>query len=182
MEKQNYDNFSISVHWLIAILTIGLFCLGLWMVELNYYDDWYYLGPWWHTGLGVFVALLVLSRLVWRFIRQPLAQINSIPCWQSFIAKLVHGLLELCILTIVLTGYFIVTAKGDAVDVFGWFSVPALILGYDQYVDLAGKIHLWAAYLLIGLVGVHALAALKHHFINRDVTLLRMFGLNKGEF
>ncbi len=181
MQKQNYDIISISIHWFIAILIIGLFFLGLWMVDLGYYDDWYYLGPWWHTGLGVVVFLLFFCRFAWRFLRMPLTPI-AMPNWQRLAAKSVHIILELLLLTIALTGYFMVTAKGDGLDLFGWLTIPAVITGFEDYVDLTGLIHLWAAYTIIGFASLHALAALKHHFINKDSTLLRMLGLNKGDF
>lgn len=103
------------------------------------------------------------------------------PKWQYFAAKSVHIILELLIAVIAITGYFMVTAKGDGLDLFGWITIPAMLTGYDDYVDLAGLIHLWAAYAIIGFASLHALAALKHHFINKDSTLLRMLGLNKGE-
>jgi cytochrome b561 len=178
--KHNYDIISISIHWLIALLTIGLFCLGLWMVDLGYYDDWYYRAPWWHTGLGIVVFALFVMRFWWRFIRKPLPAI-SMPRWQNLAAKSVHFILEMLLLVIALTGYFMVTAKGDGLSVFDWFVIPAYIKGYAEYVDTAGLIHLWAAYSVIGFASLHALAALKHHFINKDATLLRMIGFNKGE-
>ncbi len=179
-KTSSFDFLSISLHWLIAVLTIGLFILGLWMVDLGYYDDWYYLGPWWHTGLGVFVFSLIMIRLAWRIFRLTPDPINSIPNWQQIVAKCVHQLLDIGLIIIAITGYFMVTAKGDSLTVFDWFSLPALILDKDTYVDMAGLIHLWGAYILMGFAALHALAALKHHFINKDSTLLRMIGLKKG--
>jgi len=179
MRILNYDIISMSLHWLIAILTISLFFLGLWMVDLGYYDDWYYLGPWWHTGLGIVTLALVLFRLVWRIKRAAPPEI-SMPNWQRVSAKCIHHFLDFSIILIALAGYFIVTAKGDGLDVFGWFTLPALVTGFDAYADVAGKIHLWASYIVIGFAVIHALAALKHHFINKDSTLLQMLRLNKG--
>ncbi|WP_409990565.1 cytochrome b [Cellvibrio sp.] len=40
--------------------------------------------------------------------------------------------------------------------------------------DRAGKIHKYVAWGLIALVALHAIAALFHHFIKRDKTLVRM--------
>ena len=59
---------------------------------------------------------------------------------------------------------------------FGLFSVPASIQGLPNQEDIAGEIHEILAWTLMGLVALHALAALKHHFIDRDATLLRMLG------
>jgi cytochrome b561 len=77
-----------------------------------------------------------------------------------------------------LSGYLISTADGRAIDVFNLFSVPALVSGFDNQEDIAGLVHQIIAYSLIALVVLHALAALKHHFIDRDRTLKRM--LNPG--
>ena len=69
------------------------------------------------------------------------------------------------------------TADGRGIEVFNWFEVPALPALIEQQEDVAGLVHYWLATSLIVLAGVHALAALKHHFINKDKTLLRMLGM-----
>ncbi|TCT19400.1 cytochrome b561-like protein [Thiobaca trueperi] len=74
------------------------------------------------------------------------------------------------------SGYLISTADGRSLDVFGLFSVPAILTGLPDQADLAGEVHLVLAIALVTLAAVHALAALKHHFIDRDATLLRMLG------
>ena len=56
------------------------------------------------------------------------------------------------------------------------FEVPALVTNVDNLEDRAGDVHEWLAYTLIALVTLHAGAAVKHHFIDRDDTLKRMLG------
>jgi cytochrome b561 len=80
-------------------------------------------------------------------------------------------------LIIVISGYVMVTAKGDGLSVFDWFTIPAFISNKPAWVDPAGAIHLWAAYFLIAMATVHAMAAIKHHFIDRDSTLKQMLGI-----
>jgi cytochrome b561 len=176
-----YDVFSITLHWLVAVFTVALFASGLWMVDLGYYDDWYYKAPWWHTGIGIVTALLVILRWCWTYLRTAPAAITSIPRWQHHIAKLVHTLMNLAIILLLITGYLVVTAKGDSLSVFDWFSIPALISLQSNTVTIAGLIHLYSAYFIITLASFHALAAIKHHVIDKDATLLRMLGLNRGE-
>jgi cytochrome b561 len=77
------------------------------------------------------------------------------------------------------SGYLISTADGRAIAVFDWFSVPALISDLPAQEDIAGLIHRWLAYLMMGLVLLHAAAALKHHFINKDNTLRKMLRAKK---
>jgi cytochrome b561 len=76
-----------------------------------------------------------------------------------------------------LAGYLISTADGRAIEVFGLFNVPALVTGIPNMEDSAGQAHLVLAISLISLATLHALAALKHHFFDRDQTLRRMLGL-----
>ena len=74
------------------------------------------------------------------------------------------------------SGYLISTADGRPIAVFDWFEVPALITSIPDQADVAGLIHEYLAWALLIFSAVHALAALKHHFIDRDPTLKRMFG------
>lgn len=86
------------------------------------------------------------------------------------------ALLYVLLLVLLLSGYLISTADGKPISVFGWFEVPALFSGAGQQADLAGDVHLWLAWSLVLLSALHALAALKHHFVDRDTTLKRMLG------
>lgn len=178
---RRYDGFSILLHWTIALFTIVLFASGIWMVDLGYYDDWYYEAPWWHKGIGVLTMMLVATRLIWQRVRTSPPRILSIPDWQHYTALLVHGLMNLSILILFVSGYLIVTAKGDPLAVFDWFSIPALVTDQQGWSDWTGKAHRWSGWFVIILASLHALAALKHHFMDRDGTLKRMLAIKSGE-
>lgn len=92
-------------------------------------------------------------------------------------AGVVHGLLYLMLFVIVISGYLISTAKGQGISVFGWFEIPASITGLTNQADRAGAVHYWVAIGVLGLAALHALGALKHHFLDRDDTLRRMLGM-----
>ncbi len=72
------------------------------------------------------------------------------------------------------TGYLISTSAGDGISMFGWFDVPAVLPRSDWIRDLAVELHFYLAYTTAMLVAIHVLAALKHHFVDRDATLRRM--------
>ncbi|MNI77466.1 hypothetical protein D3C73_1337610 [compost metagenome] len=91
-------------------------------------------------------------------------------------ARFGHGFLYLSLFAVLIAGYLISTAEGVGIPVFGLFEVPALVSGLPDQADTAGVIHLYLAWVLVIFSGLHALAALKHHFIDRDVTLKRMLG------
>jgi cytochrome b561 len=92
------------------------------------------------------------------------------------LSSLGHGLLYAGIFLVMISGYLISTAKGRGVSVFDLFEIPAFITGLPNQADLAGAVHFYVAWGLVLLAGLHALAALKHHFIDRDATLKRMLG------
>src|SRR5690554_5438622 len=74
------------------------------------------------------------------------------------------------------SGYLITTADGSSISVSGLFDVPSLTGRVKGMEDTAGAVHYSSTWALVGLAGLHALAALKHHSIDRDETLRRMSG------
>jgi len=173
----NYGLIAILLHWLVAVAAIGLFVLGFWMVELDYYDDWYHAAPALHKSIGMSLLLIFLIRIFWT-----LTNIKPSPLSRHLLeriaAKWMHVLLLLFLFLVLVSGYLIPTAEGKAVNVFSIFSVPAVLYGFDQQENLAGRLHQVLAYLLVGLVFLHGLAALKHHFFNKDQTLMRMLRIH----
>ncbi|CUA86316.1 cytochrome b [Pseudidiomarina woesei] len=168
----SYGWLAIAIHWVSALLVIGLFALGYWMLTLSYYDPWYRLGPWWHKSIGISLLVITLVRSIWKFYTvspQPLGA-----RWEQLGAKLGHGIIYALLFVTMISGYLISTADGRGISVFDWFEVPALITGIPNQEDLAGLVHWYAALALVIVAAGHALAALKHHFINRDDTLKRM--------
>lgn len=171
-----YGWVAIALHWLMAPAIIGLFALGWWMRQLSYYDPWYRQGPELHKGIGIILLCLLLARLAWKLLNPSPAAEAGTPRWQAALARLAHGAIYLLLLSIMLSGYLISTADGRPIDVFGLFEVPATIRGIEGQEDIAGDVHEILAWSLMALVALHALAALKHHFIDRDATLRKMLG------
>lgn len=168
---------TITIHWLSALTVVGMFALGLWMVELTYYDDWYKKGPSLHKSIGITLFLLTLGRIVWRLQNITPDHLAAHKIWERKVAGIVHLLLYLLLFGVMISGYLISTADGRGIEFFGLFEIPATVQGLENQEDTAGVIHLILASTLIGIVLLHAGAALKHHFIDRDLTLRRMLGL-----
>ncbi len=168
---------AILLHWLTAGVVIGLFLLGDWMVELTYYDPWYKTAPWLHKSSGVLLFVLTVARLLWRSGTPSPAPLASHTPLERRAASTVHHLLYLLLVAVMLSGYLISSADGRGIEVFGWFEVPATLHGIAQQEEIAGTIHRLLTYTLIAVALLHALAALKHHFFDKDRTLKRMLGL-----
>ena len=172
-----YGLMAIVLHWLVALVVIGMFALGVWMTGLTYYDEWYKRGPDIHRSIGILLFLVMLVRVGWRLFNVKPNDEPGIGALQARLAHSVHLLLYGLIFAMIISGYLISTADGRPVDVFGLFSVPATITGVDNMEDMAGKVHWYLAVTLISLVVIHSAAALKHHFIDRDRTLKKMLGV-----
>lgn len=177
--RERFGWVSIVIHWLMAIAIIGMFALGIWMVDLNYYDDWYHRAPWVHRSVGMLLFFLLLFRLGWR-LTNPVPEILG-QWWERLIAIWVHRGHYLFMFAVIISGYLISTAYGRGVEVFDWFEVPALLDADKGRESSAGFIHMLLAWGFMGYICMHAAAALKHHLIDKDATLLRMLGLSKTE-
>ncbi len=170
-----YGLVSVLLHWSMAIAFIGMYAVGLWMVDLDYYDSWYHRAPELHKSIGIILVLLMAARLVWNRL-QPRPQGLGASLALKRIAHGLHHVFYLLVLLMFISGYLISTAKGKGIDVFELFSIPALLPENQDRGDLAGDIHEIMGHLFIGLALLHAGAALKHHFLDRDATLIRMLG------
>lgn len=174
--EKTYGAVSIVLHWLMAVALIGMYFVGDYMVELEYYDRLYHTLPGLHKEVGVLLGALLLVRVTWA-IAQPRPQIvGNAPAFTHTLGKLGHLTLYGLLIVMLISGYLISTAKGHGINVFNWFEVPALLPQNKERGEFAGEIHEIAGTLFILLVGVHALAAFIHHFYWKDNTLTRMSG------
>ena len=170
--KNAYGWVTRFLHWGMALAIFSMFGLGIWMRGLDYYSPYYKTAPDLHKSVGLVLLGLLVVRFIWR-------QINAVPSddhlsWVERIAShLTHLAFYAVLLIIMLSGYLISTADGRGIEVFGLFEVPSI---YQQrgLEDTAGFIHEWLAWGVMALAAIHVAAALKHHFLDKDVTLTRM--------
>ena len=163
------------LHWLVAVAVFGLFALGFWMVGLNYYSSWYRTAPDLHKSIGILLLLIMLLRVLWRFVSPAPAPLASQGRLTRIAARLGHSLLYSALFVVMVSGYLLSTADGRPIGVRPVRRAGAYHLHCGP-ADRAGLVHEYAAWALVILAVVHALAALKHHFIDRDATLMRMLG------
>ncbi|ANO35256.1 cytochrome b [Vibrio breoganii] len=174
---KTYNRTARIIHWISAVTVIGMFAVGWWMVDLNYYSEWYQTAPFWHKSIGIILAGLTIFRVVWKAITgAPKVEGNA---FEVKAAKSAHHLMYLLLFVLFASGYLISTEDGRGISVFDWFEVPGLGKLFEGQADLAGTVHYYVAFALIGLAAIHALAALKHHFIDKDDTLRKMIGGSK---
>lgn len=171
---EHYGLVTKLLHWVTALLIIGLIALGWWMVDLSYFDRYYQSSLSAHRALGMLVFVLGILTLAWRGLSPSPQAVASLKPWERVLGHAMHHLLFFMVLAIPLSGYLISTSAGQAIDVFGWFEIPAVVKVGSGLRDIAIDIHFYLAYATAILVCMHAGAALKHQLIDRDGTLARM--------
>jgi cytochrome b561 len=170
--KTRFGIVAILFHWVIAILIIGLLAVGLYMVSLPFgLEKLKFYG--WHKECGLLVLFLAFFRLFWR-----LTNVNPqlvLPWLEKFAARSMHWAFYSFLFAMPITGWLITSAAGIPATFFGLFTLPNLVAANPQKLALFEQIHQWLGYALIAAICLHTAAALKHHFINKDDILRRMF-------
>lgn len=173
MNATRYTATAIGLHWLMAVLILGMFGVGLYMTGLPLSPTKLQIYSW-HKWAGVTAFLLVLLRIVWRATHRPPALPAAMPRWQQLAAHGGHALLYLLMVAIPLTGWLMSSAKGFQTVYFGVLPIPDLLAKDKELGDLLRDVHATLNFLMIAIVAGHVGAALKHHFIDRDDILTRM--------
>lgn len=171
--ENSYGRVAIFMHWLIALLVFWSIFLGLYMTRIDTSPLQLKLFRW-HKEFGVLILILVSLRLGWRFINIT-PSLAELPLWERAAARAVHWLFYLLLLTLPIIGWLASSAAGIPVSFFGLFTLPDLISANEETRILLMTTHKWLAYTLIAFIGLHIAAALKHHFVDKDEILRRMF-------
>ncbi len=150
MIRDSHHNFgiiSIFFHWLSAGLTLFLFGLGVYLTSYGYYSGDYLQYAHLHYALGIILFGLVTIRLLWRLTsKTPKTLVNSLPTKMGI--SLSKFLLYVFLFTILVSGYFICTAEGQSINVFGLFQIPSVMLLETAQLNLAGLTHKYIAWVL----------------------------------
>ena len=171
---QRYTKTAMLLHWLIALMIVSAFFLGLTMVDIPGFTPTKLKYFSWHKWLGVTVLALAAVRLLWRQANRPPAPLVSIPPWQHKVADGVHYLLYFLMFAGPISGYLYGSAAGVPVVYLKLIPLPAIIGPDPELKAILKTVHYVLVMTMAGVVVGHALAALKHHFIDRDITLKRM--------
>lgn len=183
-----YNAVAKTFHWLMATLIVCMLLLGVIMTTGDILDGHgKSVALRIHESVGMIVLGLGLLRLTWRFLNPPPPLPSSIPRWERVAAHVGHAVLYVLLIAMPLVGWTIISTMPHNALFFGLFPIPNL----PVLPDLPNKkdiraifenIHWTLAWVIVAFVTLHAGAALKHHFIERDDILLRMTPRYLGRF
>ena len=170
-----YTGAAIALHWITALLIVANLVLGISMVRLPLSPQklqWYF----WHKSIGLTIFLLTSLRLLWRLWR-PAPSPVPMPDWQRRASKISHAALYVLLFVIPLSGWIYSSSTGVQVVYLGLFPLPDLVAKDRALAAVLRATHLTLNAALFALICVHAGAALRHHFVERDEVLHRMLPL-----
>jgi cytochrome b561 len=166
-----YGSGAISFHWTVAALIVFLGALGLLFDDIAKDSR-----PFWinvHGCVGLIYFALVIARLVWRAKHTPPDLPSDVGEFSRRSSAAVHHLLYATMVLIPVFGIIAFVWHGRAFD-YGLFQLNFGVASNRSIFHAAETIHQWLAYGLFGLAGMHAAAAIWHHFGLRDGVLMRM--------
>ena len=176
--KNGYTMTAKVLHWLMALAIICMFGFGFYVGNLP-------LSPQklqflsYHKWTGVTLFTLALVRLSWRIMHRPPALPSHMGKVEQLVAHAGHCVLYLLMFSIPLSGWLMSSAKGFQTVLFGVLPLPDLIGKDRELGHLLQTVHLGLNLILAAVVVGHVLAALKHHFKDRDDVLTRMMLISK---
>lgn len=169
----HYTPVAKILHWTIAALIIVQFVLAHLaedapskMQQLALYAR--------HKSFGMTILMLAVMRLVWRLFNRPPELPPAMKPYERRLAQLGHWALYTLLFVMPLAGWLMSSARGFTVSWFGLFSFPDLIARNQAHFETFKEIHESLAKVLFFLAILHVLAALKHHFWDKDDVLRRM--------
>ncbi|MFW5927126.1 MAG: cytochrome b [Wenzhouxiangella sp.] len=178
--ERSYGLVSQSFHWLVVAL-IGFQYVWAWRIgeteglraRLELVTQ--------HKTIGMAVLVLAASRLLWRLLNRPPPLPGHMQPWERLAAKAGHWLLYALIFAQPLSGWLYSSAAGYGEYWWGPIEIPSPVSSSEDLEALFAGTHEFLGVALLVVAGVHALAALRHHFLLRDDVLKRMLPIWRKE-
>lgn len=167
-----YGGIARALHWLVVALLACQFVTAALLPDIKVdtpVDAIISL----HFSLGIVIAATMIVRLAQR-LRHPVAVAPGAPAWERVLARSLHVVFYLVLIVGPFLGWAAASAHSVPVSLFGLITLPPIAPRKAAWGLVAGDIHGYAMWTLLGLIGAHAAAALWHHFVRRDDVLRRM--------
>ena len=171
---EGYGAIPQSLHWFTVILVAIAWALGT-------FDDVLPKGPARAAGLfvhilaGLAILAALVARVLWRMVDPPPpSESTKLGVWVDRAGQLAHYALYALLIAVPIAGIVLQFARGDALPLFGLAEIPSPWVADRAYARSVKEVHEVLANALVILAAFHAAAALVHHWVFRDRTLVRM--------
>jgi cytochrome b561 len=173
-DSKGYGTVARLLHWIIAILLLLQIPAGIAMVSepLTAWTAPVYI---FHKGSGAVLLVLVLARAAWRLTHRPPPFPDYMPPLEQRIANATHVAIYVVLVVMVVSGYVHVIGGGYPIEMLDALGVPPLIPNVPRLANAVLPVHQFGAFVLVGLVAVHIAAVMRHHLIERNPVLRRMW-------
>ncbi|MFY2763046.1 cytochrome b [Arenimonas sp. MALMAid1274] len=176
-DANQWGAVSLALHWITVAMVLGLVLVGFLMQELPNAQKVAVYAL--HKSFGLTVLALTVLRLLWRLVAGAPAPVPGTPRWQAWAASATHVALYFVLLAMPISGWLYNSAAGYPLQWFKLFNLPSLSARSTEIREFAHDAHETLFLVLAAIVTVHALAAFKHHYFDRDRTLVRMLPILK---
>jgi cytochrome b561 len=167
--KDRYGAVPQFLHWAVVALVITAWLLG------QFVDDLPHGALFIHTSAGLGILVLLLVRLAWRIADPPpSAEPTVLSPWFEIVGHFGHYALYLLLALVPIVGIVLQFARADALSIFGLSEIASPWAKDRAFARSVMEIHEVLSNALVVLAAVHAMAALVHHWVFRDRTLVRM--------
>lgn len=163
------------IHWVMAILVIGMIPVGFFMVREGLdrsLQNFLFIS---HKNIGVLLLILIFVRLIYRWRRPPVLDPVPLPKLQHYAAHLTHFALYALLLIMPLAGYVRVRAGGFPIETLDALGIPSFVPRSEGLAEFAKAVHFYGAYAITALVVMHIGAAIYHGAVRRDGVFTRMW-------
>lgn len=173
MSTGQYSAPTKVIHWLTAVLVLIAFIYGPGGPEHRIYSAARDFDRQLHETLGMCILALVVVRIIWRlFDKRP--EPPPMAPWMRIAAGIVQGLLYLLLILLPLTAISGAWLEGHALTLLGSITIPPPLAERHKLGATIAEIHSWLGDVIIWLAGLHAAAALFHHYVLKDDVLRSM--------
>ncbi len=183
--RHRYDGLTITLHWVTALIVIFMFASAhIWEVLERGTPLRKGLQSV-HISMGILLAVIIIGRLLWRLFTVSTGRSKQAPIAMPMLMKaaahLTHLALYLLLIAQVVLGFLYRWSQAEPFYFFGLFPIPD-VFDFDSVMTSTFRmLHNNVAWALIIVAGVHALAALFHHYVLRDGVLRRMLPGRRGQ-
>ncbi len=163
---ETYGSLSKILHWVMALIVIGLLGVGIWMTGLERNDPIRPAVYGLHKSFGVLALALGVIRVAWALWSRSPALPGALQRWEVLASKASAAVLYLLMLVIPFSGWVMSSLKGYPVKFFGLFTLPELAGKDEVLAETPHTAHWVLGYIMIAVLAAHVAGAIKHRYLD----------------